>query len=95
MHIRTMEDVIRDDYARIYRQKYKKDMAEATAAARARARAEIRSETKAEEKQETAIRLLKKGTSIDLIQIATELPIAAINDIAKSLKLPIAAPISS
>ncbi len=48
-------------------------------------------EAKALEKQETAIRLLKRGTSIDLIQIATELPIAAINDIAKSLKLPIVA----
>ncbi len=72
MHIRTMEDVLRDDYTRIGKSKGKID-----------------------EKQETAIRLLKKGTSIDLIQIATELPIAAINDIAKSLKLPIAAPTSS
>lgn len=76
MRIRTMEDVLRDDYTRI-------------------GKAEGKTEEKIEEKQETAIRPLKKGTSIDLIQIATELSITAINDIAKSLKLPIATPISS
>lgn len=76
MRIRTMEDVLRDDYTRI-------------------GKVEGKTEGKIEEKQETTIRPLKKGTSIDLIQIATELSITAINDIAKSLKLPIAAPTSS
>ena len=86
MHVRTIEDVIRNDYAKIYKKEYLKAKAEAKAIAKA--------EAKALEKQETAIRLLKRGTPIGLIQIATDLPISAIYDIAKSQKLPVVSPSS-
>ncbi len=78
-----MEDVLRDDYTRIGK-----------AEGRAEGRAVGKAEGKAEEKQATVIRLLKKGASFSLIQVATELPIAAIHDISKSLKFPIASPTS-
>jgi len=65
MHVRTIEDVMRDDYTRIGK-----------------------AEGKTEEKQATVIRLLKMGVSISLIQAATDLSVAAINNIAKSLKAP-------
>ncbi len=70
MHVRTIEDVMRDDYTRI-------GMAKGIA------------KGKIEEKQATVIRLLKEGVSINLIQAATDLSVAAINNIAKSLKAPV------
>ncbi len=70
MQVRTMEDVIRDDYRRIYEQELD-----------AKVQAQIR-----KEKANTAKGLLEEGIPVSVIQKVTKLSVAAINRIAQSLQ---------
>ena len=90
MHVRTMEDVIRDDYRRIFKKQWKE---EGKLEGKLEGRLEGRLEGKEENSIEIAKRMLKEGCSIEFIKKITQLSTATISKLAQSLSLP-AAPLA-
>ncbi len=90
MRVRTMEDVIRDDYRRIYKKEWTaegwaKGLAEGMEKGAAKVRAEADAEIR-KEKTNTVKGLLEEGIPVSVIQKVTKLSVAAINRIAQSLQ---------